>query len=188
LWSAWARGDLYPGGTWNLGYRDDLDYLPEGDTLKTGRTSAGVDLRARLGSTLSVGGWYETRDYRVSGREEKAWGTTLNARWMIVPWAACDVRGAWTDTTIREEPLPEIEDRTAWAAVGIVVLALKQLQLEAGCDYRSNDSSDAQRSYTGTRIYAFVTYHFRPPAPGTLPSSYLSRIEDDPGGVVSQRR
>ena len=101
---AWAEP-----GAW--AYQDDLDYLPDGDTLETGRTSAEVALRARLGSTLTVGGWYDTRDYRVSGREETAWGPTLDARWLIAPWAAFDVRGTWTDTTIREEAPAEIEEQ-----------------------------------------------------------------------------
>ena len=180
--SSWLKsveisGDLSVGGQWNLGYEDTLDYLPDGDTIETGRASAGVDLRARLGSTLAVEGWHETRDYRVSDRAETAWGSTLDARWMIRPWAAFDLLGEWTNTTIREEASPEIEERTARAAAGILFLALQHLQLEAGCDYRSNDSSDAQRSYTGSRVYAFATYYFRPPAPGTLPSSHLSGFD-----------
>ena len=188
LWAAEATGDLSERNSWNLGYREDLDYLQDGDTLTTGRTSAGVDLRARLGSTISIDGWYETRDYRVSGREEKAWGATLDARWMILPWAACDVRGSWTDTSIREAAMEEIEEQTIRAAVGILFLVFERLQLEAGGDYRNNDSSDALRSYSGNRLYAFVTYHFRPLAPGTLPSTYITRMDDNPGGVVTQRQ
>ena len=132
LWGVEATGDLSPGGTWNLGYTENLDYLQDGDTLKTGRASAGVDLRARLGSTLSVDGWYETRDYRVSGREEKAWGATLDARWMILPWAAFDVRGSWTDTTIREEAMAEIEEQTVRAAAGILFLVFRSAATRGG--------------------------------------------------------
>ena len=183
LWGAEARGDLSLGGIWKLGYTENLDYLPEGDTLTTGRASAGVGLRARLGSTLSVDGWHESRDYRVSGRAEKAWGANLDARWVIVPWAACDVRGTWTDTAIREPAMAQIDEQTSGAAAGLVFLLFNRLQLEAGYDYRKNDSSDAQRSYAGSRLYAFATYHFRPLAPGTLPSSYLSRLDNSSGGV-----
>jgi len=188
LGGAEVRGDLSHGGTWNLGFSDDLDYLPDGDTLETRRTSAKVALRARLGSALTVGGWYDTRDYRVSGREEQAWGPTLDARWMITSWAACDVRGSWTDTTIREEALAEVDEQTSGVATGFVFLLFNQLQLEAGYDYRKNDSTDAQRSYAGSRLYAFITYHFHPLAPGTLPSSYLSRMDDNPVGVNAQHR
>jgi hypothetical protein len=187
LGGAEVRGDLSLGGTWKLGFSDDLDYLVDGDTLETRRTSAEVALRARLGSTLTVGGWYETRDYRVSGREETAWGPTLDARWMITPRIACEVRGHWTDTTIREAALAEVDEQTSWAAAGLVFMLFNRLQLEAGYDYRNNDSSDAQRSYSGSRLYAFVTYYFRPLVPGVIPSSYLSRLDDNPGGVDSQR-
>jgi hypothetical protein len=183
-----VRGDLSMGGTWNLGYSDTLDYLPDGDTLETGRTSAEVALRARLGSTLTVDGWYETRDYRVSGRVENAWGATLDARWMITSWAACDVRGTWTDTTIQQEALAEVQEQTSGAAAGLVFLLFNRLQLEAGYDYRKNDSTDALRSYAGSRLYAFVTYHFRPLEPGTLPSSYLSRLDNSSGGVSASGR
>lgn len=188
LWGAEARGDLSQGGTWHVGYAEDLDYLPDGDTLETGRTSAGMDLRARLGSTLSVEGWHDTRDYRVSGREEAAFGATLDVRWVIVPWAACDLRGTWADTTIREEAAAEIDETTSGAAAGILFLLFERLQLEAGYDYRKNDSSDALRSNTGSRLYAFVTYHFRPLAPGVLPSSYLSRLDTASSGMSTAGR
>jgi len=188
LWGAEVSGDLLSRGTWNLGYSDNLDYLPDGDTLETGRATAGVALRARLGSTLAADGWYDTRDYRVSGRAEKAWGATLEARWLIAPWAACDLRGDWTDTNIQEVATVAIDEQTSRAAAGLLFLFYNRLQLEAGYDYRKNDSSDGQRSYAGSRLYAFVTYHFRPLQPGVLPSSYLSRIDDNPGGVTTQSR
>ena len=181
LWGAEVSCDLSPNGTWNLGYSDNLDYLPDGDTLETGRTSAVVALRALLGSTISFREWYETRDYRVSGREEQALGMTLNSRWIITPWAACDVRGTWTNTTIHEEATAEIRETTSGVAAGLLFLLFNRLQIEAGCDYRGNDSSDAQRSYTARRIFAFVTYHFRPLAPGTLPSTYITRMDDNSG-------
>jgi hypothetical protein len=188
LGGAEIRGDLSHGGTWNLGFSDDLDYLPDGDTLETRHTSAEVALRARLGSSLTVGGWYDTREYRVSGREERAWGPTLDARWMITSWAACDVRGTWTDTTIREEARAEVVEQTIRAAVGILILVFERLQLEAGYDYRNNDSTDELRSYAGNRLYVFLTYHFRPLAPGTLPSTYITRMNDNPAGVTMQAR
>lgn len=183
LWRAGARGDLSPRGTWSLGYQDDLDYLQDGDTLKTGRASAEVAVRARLGSTLTVGGWRESRDFRTSSREETAWGATLDARWMITPWSAFDVRGAWADTTIRQEGTTEVTETSSRAAAGILLLLFKRLQFEAGYDFRKNDSSNALRSYSGSRLYALLTCHFRPLAPGGLPASYLSRLDDSSGGV-----
>lgn len=188
LFGAAVRGDLAAGGTWSLGYNEDLDYLPDGDTIETGRASANVALRARLGSTATIEGWYETLDYRVSPREETDWGATLDARWMITDWAALDVRGTWTDTTIRQEGTAEIGETTIGAAAGILFLLFKRLQLEAGYDYRKNDSNDALRSYTGSRLYAFLTYHFRPVPPGGLPSSYLSRLDTASGGVSTSDR
>ncbi len=53
LWAAEARGDLARGGSWNLGYREDLDDQPDGDTLKTGRTSAGAGISAPASAARS---------------------------------------------------------------------------------------------------------------------------------------
>jgi hypothetical protein len=183
LGSAEIRGDLSRGGHWRLAYEEDLDDLSDGDTLESGRASAEVLLRSRLGSTVDIEGWYDTLDYQLSGREEKEWGGTIDVRWMIAPWAAFDVRGAWTDNTIREREQAEVEDRTLGVAAGIMVLMFKRLQFETGYDYRSNDSTDELRSYTGNRFYAFATYHFRPLASGVLPSSYITRMENYPGGM-----
>jgi len=176
LVSAEIRGALEKGGSWNLSYQDGLAAQPDGDTLKTGRAAAAVDFRARLDSTLDVGGWYETRDYRVSGREEAAWGPILGVRWLITPWAAVDLGGSWTNTTSREVALAEVEDRTTRGAAGFVVLLVKHVQLEAGYGYRKNDSTDALRSYTNNLVYALLTFHFRPVAGGRLPSSYATGL------------
>jgi hypothetical protein len=97
---------------------------------------------------------------------------------MITSWAACDFIGNWENTTIRAAALPEVEDHTIDAGAGILVLVFDRLQLEAGYYFRNNDSTDPLRSYTSNRLYAFMTYHFRPVAPGGLPVSVLSRLDD----------
>lgn len=171
LIAAAIRGGLERGGSWDLAYQDGLTDQPDGDTLKTGRASAAVALRARLGSTLDVGGWHETRDYRISGREETAWGPTFAIRWMITTWSALDLAGSWTKTTIREEGLDEYEDRTTRAAAGLVLLLFKRVALEAGYGYRKNDSTAALRSYANNLVFALVTFHFKPIVSGRLPSS-----------------
>lgn len=176
LLGAEIKGDLERGGSWNLAYRDGQEDQLDGDTLKTGRASAATSIRARLGSSLNLGGWHETRDYRISGREETAWGPTLGVRWLITPWSALDLVGSWTRTNIREEGLDEIEDRTSRAAVGFVVLLVRRVQVEAGYGYRKNDSSDALRSYTNNLVFALLTVHFNAIEAGRLPSSYLSRL------------
>lgn len=169
-------GTLEFGGSWNLAYQDGLQDLVDGDTLETGRTSAAVALRARGGSSLDVGGWYETRDYRVSGRAETAWGPTFAARWLMAPWAALDVGAGWTRTTIQEEALEEVRDRTSRVSAGVVLLALERVQVEAGYGFRKNDSADALRSYTNNIVFALVTFHFRPVGPGRLPPSYAAGL------------
>ncbi|MHB8835197.1 MAG: porin family protein [Candidatus Methylomirabilia bacterium] len=176
LFGAEVRGTLERGGSWNLAYQDSLADQPDGDTLKTGRASAAATLRARLGSTLDVGGWHETRDFRDSGREEVAWGPTLGVRWLITPWAALDLGGSWTSTTIREEAQAEVEDRTARVAAGLVVLLVKRVQFEAGYGYRKNDSTDALRDYTNNLVFARLTFHFQPVESGRLPASYAAGL------------
>lgn len=174
LLAAEIRGDLERGGAWNLAYQDGLTDQPDGDTLKTGRASASVAMRARLGSALEVGGWHETRNYRMSGREETAWGPTFVLRWMITTWSALDLVGNWTKTALREEGLDEVEDRTTRAAAGLVLLLYKRVQFEAGYGYRKNESTDALRSYANNLFFALVTFHFRPVEAGRLPSSSAS--------------
>jgi hypothetical protein len=187
LLGAEIRGTLERGGSWNLAYQDRAEDQPDGDTLDAGRTSAAIAVRARGGSALDVGGWHELRDYRLSGREETAWGPSLGARWMIVPWAALDVGGSWTKTTIREDGTDEIEDRTSRVSAGIVLMVLGRVQLEAGCAFRKNDSSDALRSYENTIVFAQVTFHFRPVEPGRLPPSAAAGLVGvvTPTGVIA---
>jgi hypothetical protein len=156
-------------GSWWLGYADTLAAQPDGDTLRTGRASVGVLVRSRLGSTLEAGGWYEERDYRLSGREDTAWGPTVRARWMVAPWAACDLGGSWTSTKIRAAALPEVEDRSAEVSAGAILVLAGHLTMEVGYRFLQNNSSDALRSYTGNQISAWLTYHLRPLAPGTVP-------------------
>jgi len=176
LMAAEIRGALERGGSWSLAYKDGLADQPDGDTLKTGRTSAAVAMRARLGSTLDAGGWHETRGYRTSGREETAWGPTLALRWMITTWSALDLGGSWTKTTLSEEGLDEVEDRTTRASAGLVLLLFKRVQLEAGYGYRKNESTDALRSYANNLVFALVSFHFRPVESGNLPSSRASGL------------
>lgn len=176
LVGAEIRGNLERGGSWSLAYRDGVANQPDGDTLRTGRASASAAIRARLGSALDVGGWHETRDYRESGREETGWGPTLGARWLITSWSALDLGLSWTSTTIREEGRAEVEDRTTRVAAGLVVLLARRVQLEAGCGYRKNDSTDALRSYTNTIVFAQLTCRLRPVEAGRLPSSRASGL------------
>jgi hypothetical protein len=183
LLEATVRGALSRGGYWSLGYEDTLEYLNDGDTIEIGRASAELALRARLGSSLTVEGWHDTRDYRISGREDTAWGTTLSARWLITPWAACDLVGNWTMTTIQEEGLGDVEDHTIEAGVGLIVIVFDSLQLEAGYDYRNNDSTDPQRTVANNRLYALMSYRFRPLTPGELPPSYLFSLDSQLVGV-----
>lgn len=171
LAGAEVRGDLERGGWWRLAYQDSLDPLSDGDTLKTGRTSAGAKIQARLGSTVEIGGWRETRDYRESGREEVAWGPTLDVRWKIATWAAFDLGASWTNTIIREESLAEVEDHTIRAYAAVVMMTFSRIQLDVGYGYRDNDSTDALQSYTNNLVYALLTFHFRPVESGRLPSS-----------------
>ncbi len=194
------RGDLERGGSWNLAYKDGLADQPDGDTLKTGRTSAAIALRTRMGCALDVGGWRETRSYRASGREETAWGPTLAGRWLITTWSALDLGGSWTKTTIREEGLDEVEDRTIRAAAGLVFLLYQRVQLEAGYGYRKNQSTDTLRSYASNLFFALVSFHFRPVEAGRLPPSSASGfisggapsggavLVDDGSGVTDSRR
>jgi hypothetical protein len=176
LKAAELRGTLSLGGTWKLAYEDRQEDRPDGDTLEVARASAAVALRARLGSTLDIGAWYERRSYLNSGREEEAWGPTLNPRWMITPWAGCDLALDWTNTTLQDQGLPSIEDRTTRVAAGIVVRVLSHLQLEAGCRYLKNNSAAAERSYSNTILYAVVTYSFAPIPPGRLLPSHTARL------------
>lgn len=169
LKGAEISGDLAGSGSWNLAYQDNLDYLPDGDTLRTGRASGVAAIRARLGSTLEVGGRHETRDYRESGREEVAWGPTFGVRYIITPWAFLDLGGSWTSTTIRQEGLAEVEDRTTRVAAGLVFLLFNRIQLQVGYRYARNDSTDAPRSYTNSIVSAQATFHFRSVMPGGLP-------------------
>lgn len=167
-------GELEGDGSWSLAYQDGLAEQPDGDTLKTGRTTAAASVRSRLGSTLNAGGWYETRDFRESGREETAWGPTLGVRWRIAPWAALDLGGSWTSTTSRPEGQVEIEDHATRAAGALVLLLFRRVQLETGYRYGENDSTDALRSHTNNIIYAQATFHFRPVPPNELPDSGAS--------------
>lgn len=188
LGGAEIRGGLDRGGSWNLGYQRGQQAQPDGDTLETGRASAAVSIRARLGSTLDLGGWHETRDFRESGREETAWGPTLGVRWLLTPWAALDLAGSWTSTAIREAGLAEIEDRTTRVAAGLVLLLVKRVQLEAGYGYRKNDSADALRSYTNNLVFALLTFHFKPVESGGLPASFATGLVTGgaPSGGIEQ--
>ncbi len=183
LGGAEIRGILERGGSWNLGYQLGQQVQPDGDTLETGRASAAVSIRARLGSTLDLGGWHETRDFRESGREETAWGPTVGARWLLTPWSAFDLAGSWTSTSIREEALAEVEDRTTRVAAGLVLLLVKRVQLDLGYGYRKNDSTDALRAYANNLYFAQLTFHFKPVEAGRIPASYASRLVV--GGVPS---
>jgi hypothetical protein len=178
LLSAEVKGDLERKGFWSLTYEDTLEYLSDGDSLERGHAAATLSLRSRKDSTLTLEGWHDAMAYRLSEREDKEWGATFSARWMITPKAACDLLGTWTNTTIQQEASAEIEDRTLEAGAGVVVMVLDHLQLEAGYLYRNNDSNDELRTYVSNRLYALLTYHFQPLRAGELPSSYLSRLDD----------
>jgi len=56
LVGAGSLGSWSGGGWWNLAYQANVEDQPDGDALKTGRTSAAASIRARLGSSLDVGG------------------------------------------------------------------------------------------------------------------------------------
>jgi hypothetical protein len=176
LLGAEIRGDLERGGFWNLAYQDDQQDQSDGDTLETGRVSAAARFRTRTDSSLELGGWHENREYRLSGRTDKAWGPTLAARWMIAPWAAFDLGGSWMSTTIREAGKAEIEDRTTRVSAGLVLLLFGRVQLEAGYGYRKNDSTDPLRTYANNLVFALLTVHFTPVGPGRLPASYASGL------------
>jgi len=178
LLSADVKGDLARKGYWALGYEDTLEYLSDGDSLERGRASATLALRSRVDSTLTLEGWHDAVDYRISERADKEWGARVSARWMITPKAACDFLGTWMNTTIRQEASAEIDDHTLEAGAGVVVMVFDHLQLEAGYVYRNNDSNEELRTYASNRLYAFLTYHFQPLKSGELPSSYLSRLDD----------
>lgn len=174
LGAAGITGNLARGGSWNLAYEDSLEYLSDGDTLRRGRASAGAMLRARLGSSLEAGGWYEHRHIQGSGREEDAGGPTLGVRWMIAPWAAFDLGGSWTITAINEPGTADVEDKVTQTSAGLVAMMFKRLQFEAGYQYRENDSAGALRSYVNNVVYVAASFHFTPVAPGTLPSPRAS--------------
>lgn len=176
LMAAEITGALERGGSWTLAYSDRLADQPDGDTLKAGRASAATSIQARLGSTLDLGAWHETREYRESGRKEEAWGPTLGVRWLITPSSAFDLAASWTSTTIREVGLAELEDRTTRAAAGLMIMLFKRVQLEAGYGYRKNDATDALRSYVNNQVFALVKIHFRPDESGRLPPSYASGL------------
>lgn len=168
------HGGLLHGGSWSLAYADTQEDRPSGDTLTIGRASAALDLHARLGSALRAGGWHESRKYRLSGRRERAWGPTLEARWMIAPWAAFDLGARWTKTVGRQEGLAELVERTTRAAAGVTLLFLRRLQFEAGYSYGNNDASDELLSYDNELFYAFATFHFQPVFFDRLPPSRVS--------------
>ena len=176
LKAAEIRGGLARGGSWNIAYEDHLENRVDGDTLKVGRAAAAMDLHSRLGSTLDAGVWYETRSYLDSGRDEQVWGPTLNSRWMITPWAACDLGVAWTHSTIRDEAVSAVGNRATRAAAALVVMISRHLQMEAGYQYLENDSTEALQSNTNNIFYAVVTYSFNPVPPGRLLPSHTSRL------------
>ncbi|HWR97885.1 MAG TPA: hypothetical protein VN317_05625, partial [Candidatus Methanoperedens sp.] len=168
-------------------YDDRLESQPDGDTLQLGRASADGRLRARLGSEISAAMWHESREFRVSGRDETDWGPTLFARWAIAPWFALDLGGTWTNSTIREPEAGQIEDRTSRAAAAFVVLMGRHMVAEAGYSYRNNDSTDAERSYTANLYFAGLTYHFGVIPPGTIPTSEVGRLSSSDEGLVGAR-
>jgi hypothetical protein len=170
LATAEISGDLSVGGSWAVAYEDTLDYLSDGDTLETGRASGDIALRARLGNTLTAEVWHENRDYRLSGRQEAAWGTTLGAHWVITPWLACNFNGEWSSTTIQEEEMAEVEDHTIDVTAAIVATPGRHLTVEAGYELQRNTSTDPTRVYTSNRVYAWLTYYLQALVPGTLPS------------------
>jgi hypothetical protein len=170
LASVGISGDLRAGGSWGMGYEETLDYLSDGDTLETGRASANVAFRARLGSTLGAGVWYEVGDYRVSSREETSWGANLGARWAIAPWLACNVNGDWSNTTIQEEGLAEVEDRLIEASAGVVAGVGSHFTLQAGYEFQRNNSTDSTRTYSSNRIFASLSYHLQALVPWELSS------------------
>jgi hypothetical protein len=180
------RGDLGPGDSWTLAYQDSQVDQPDGDTLGIGRASATLAVRARLGSTVDVGAWHETRDFRISGREETAWGPTLGARWLITPTVALDLAGCWTTTAVREVGEDRVEDHTTGVSAGFVILVYKRVQLDAGYAYRENASSDSLRDHTNNIFFALLTFHLAPVTSGQLPLSYASGLvagRTSPGGA-----
>ena len=176
LLTAEIRGDLPRGGYWNIAYQDRQEPRSDGDLLEAGRASARLAPRSRLGSSLDIDGWYEDRDYLYSGRREKAWGPVLVSRWMVAPWAAVDVRADWTHTDIQDVGLPAVENRETRASAGIAVLLFRHLQLEGGYQFRENQSTDPEQSYTNNLFYAALTYSFAPILPGKLLPSQISQV------------
>lgn len=176
LVGAELRWRLARGGSWTLAYQEVQLNRPDGDTLKTGRASAGLSLRARLGSGLNVSARYEDREYRISGREETVWGPSLNARWVVAPWVACDIAAGWASASIRAAGLPEVEDRSTVLSAAVVFLIRGHVQLEAGYVFRENDSSDAAREYTNHLVFTALTWRLRAFGPGELPPLQSARL------------
>jgi hypothetical protein len=159
-----------------LSYDDRLESQPNGDTLELGRASLYGRFRARLGSEIVSGIWRETRDFRISGREDTDWGPTLFARWLIAPWAALDAGGSWVRSDIHAPGEEDLEDRTTRVGAAALVLVGRHLVAEAGYVYRRNDSTDPARGYTANLLFAGLTYHFATVQPGRLPASTIDRL------------
>ena len=123
-----------------------------------------------------AGLWHETRDFRVSGREETDWGPTLFARWVVAPGAALDVGGAGRGPRSATPARRRIEDRTTRAGAALLFLVGRHLVAEAGYVYRQNDSTDPARGYTANLLFAGLTYHFAIVQPGRLPASAIGRL------------
>lgn len=163
-------GDLRLGGSWGIGYEETLDYLADGETLETGRAYADAAFQFRLGSTASVEVWHEARDYRLSGREDTAWGATVGARWAIARWLACEFDGEWSSTIIQEAGMADVEDDTIDATIAILAAPTRHLTAEAGYELERNSSTDPTRTYTSNRFYVSLTYHLQALVPGALTS------------------
>lgn len=187
LTSAEIRRELERGGFWSLSYEERLQDMSDGDTLAVGRAAAGCTLRARLGSEVGAGFWYEDREYRLSGRDETAWGPTATARWVIAPWAALDLAGSWEETTTREPGEEEVEDRTARIGAAVVALFGRHLVAEAGYAYRENDSTNDEDSYTANFFYAGLNYYVGVIPPGDLPASTIAGFIYSNAGVPAAR-